>query len=387
MSSTSAAITDTLSVRTGTSRSRDPRIAAAELFAALDQPDIRLAVFYCASDFDLPALADALRAHFRNVNLIGCTTAGEITPVGYLDGALTGFSLASPSLAVQTRAFALDPFDSAATAAGVTAMLSALGERDGMPASAADSFAFLLVDGLSMQEELVVSCMHRQLRGIDLIGGSAADDTRFGATHLYVDGHFHQHIALLSVIRTDLPFVAFRTQHFVPSDQRMVVTAADPTRRTVSEINGCPAAEEYARLIGLDSSQLTAMVFATYPVMVRVGGQYFVRSIGKLNDDGTLQFFCAIDEGVVLTIAKGVDLIQNLETAFANVREVVGEPQLVLGCDCLFRRVETDRDGTREAVGRIFAANKVIGFATYGEQYNAMHVNQTFTGVAIGRRA
>jgi hypothetical protein len=38
-------------------------------------------------------------------------------------------------------------------------------------------------------------------------------------------------------------------------------------------------------------------------------------------------------------------------------------------------------------VGRIFAENKVIGFATYGEQYNAMHVNQTFTGVAIGRRA
>jgi signal transduction histidine kinase len=27
----------------------------------------------------------------------------------------------------------------------------------------------------------------------------------------------------------------------------------------------------------------------------------------------------------------------------------------------------------------------VIGFATYGEQYNAMHVNQTFTGVAIGQ--
>ena len=28
--------------------------------------------------------------------------------------------------------------------------------------------------------------------------------------------------------------------------------------------------------------------------------------------------------------------------------------------------------------------NNVIGFATYGEQFNAMHVNQTFTGVAIG---
>jgi len=29
----------------------------------------------------------------------------------------------------------------------------------------------------------------------------------------------------------------------------------------------------------------------------------------------------------------------------------------------------------------------VIGFATYGEQFNSMHVNQTFTGIAIGHRA
>jgi hypothetical protein len=387
MTSSPSATTDALSVRTGTSRSRDPHTAAAELFAALDQPDIRLAVFYCAADYDLPALAQALHARFGDINLIGCTTAGEITPLGYLDGALTGFSLASEALDVSTRAFSLDPFDSIGTAAGVADMLSALGERDGRPASAADSFGFLLVDGLSMQEELVVSCMHQHLHGIDLIGGSAADDTRFGNAFLYVNGRFQQRIAVLSVVRTDLPFVAFRTQHFVPSDKRMVVTGADPARRTVSEINGCPAIEEYARIIGIDSTQLSPMVFATHPVMVRVGGQYFVRSIGKVNDDGTLQFFCAIDEGIVLTIAEGVDLVQNLEAAFANVREVVGPPQLVLGCDCLLRRVETDRDGTREAVGRIFAANNAIGFATYGEQYNAMHVNQTFTGIAIGRRA
>jgi hypothetical protein len=26
----------------------------------------------------------------------------------------------------------------------------------------------------------------------------------------------------------------------------------------------------------------------------------------------------------------------------------------------------------------------VVGFCTYGEQYMSMHVNQTFTGIAIG---
>ncbi len=99
--------------------------------------------------------------------------------------------------------------------------------------------------------------------------------------------------------------MAFRTQHFVESDKRMVVTRADPGRRIVSEVNGKPAAREFARLVGLDVTELTPMIFATHPVVVRVGGQYFVRSIAKVNADDSLTFFCAIDEGIVLTDRSG----------------------------------------------------------------------------------
>lgn len=373
-----------LSIRKGTSQHRDPELAADELHAAIAQPDLKLGVFYCAPDFDLPALAAALHKRFGDVNLVGCTTAGEITPQGYLAGALTGFSLAAPGLDVATALVGLKPFDAAATAGAATRLLASLGTRDGLPPSATDTFAFLLIDGLAMQEELVVSCIHQQLGGIELIGGSAADDTRFGSTHIYHGGRFHQNVALLNLVRTDQPFVTFRTQHFVHSDKRMVVTKADPAQRIVSEINGRPAAREFARLVGLQVTELTPMIFATHPVVVRVGGQYYVRSIAKVNPDQSLTFFCAIDEGIVLTIAKGVDMVANLEKAFEDVRASIGKPQLVLGCDCILRRLETEREGIKERIGGIFADNNVIGFATYGEQFNSMHVNQTFTGIAIG---
>ena len=42
---------------------------------------------------------------------------------------------------------------------------------------------------------------------------------------------------------TPFPFRIFKTQHFVCDEERLVVTAADPATRTVSEINGLPAAE------------------------------------------------------------------------------------------------------------------------------------------------
>ena len=56
----------------------------------------------------------------------------------------------------------------------------------------------------------------------------------------------------------------------------------------------------------------------------------YVRSIQKANPDGSLKFYCAIERGVVLRVARGVDLVANLETALAQVRAQIGPPQLVL---------------------------------------------------------
>ena len=166
-----------ISIRKGTSQQRDTELAAAELFAALDQPDTKLVVFYCAADQDLPALAKAIQARFGATNVIGCTTAGEITPQGYLAGSLTGVSLASPQLDVATQVIALAPFESVTAGHEVTALIKRLGHRNELPPSATDTFAFLLIDGLAMQEELVVaSCVHQNLQGIEMVGGSAADD-------------------------------------------------------------------------------------------------------------------------------------------------------------------------------------------------------------------
>jgi hypothetical protein len=80
-------------------------------------------------------------------------------------------------------------------------------------------------------------------------------------------------------------------------------------------------------------------------------------------------------------------MVANLQKAFDDVQAAIGPPQLVLGCDCILRRLETEREGIKDRIGDIFTRNNVIGFATYGEQFNSMHVNQTFTGIAIGSRA
>jgi hypothetical protein len=164
----------------------------------------------------------------------------------------------------------------------------------------------------------------------------------------------------------------------------MVVTEADPVSRIVTEINAEPAGREYARLLGLADEKLTPMIFATHPVVVKVGGRYYTRSIQKVNEDGSLTFFCAIDKGIVLTVAKGTNLLSSIATFFDELRTEIGSPQLVIGCECVLRALELEQKQQKEEAGRVYAANNVIGFSTFGEQFQGMHVNQTFTGAAIG---
>lgn len=371
-------------IRKGVSCVKEPAAAAREFFAAVNQPDMELVLFYCSPEYDLPALAAELKALFGDTHVIGCTTAGEITPVGYLSGSLTGVSISSADFSVATRR--IDNLDRFVLADGEQATRALLGElkRKAAAPTPQNTFGFIMIDGLSGREEIVVSSIYRGIGGIEIFGGSAGDGTRFGATYIYHEGAFHTNCAVFSLIQTGLPFTVFKTQHFVDSEEKLVVTEADPENRIVTEINGEPAGREYARMVGLDVDKLTPLIFATYPVVVKIGGDFYVRSIQKVNEDESLTFFCAIDEGVVLTVARGVDLVENLESLFAKVRQRVGEPALVLGCDCILRNLELDQKDLRENVARIMSDNNVVGFATYGEQYNAMHVNQTFTGVAIG---
>ncbi len=374
-------------IKRGYSLSTDPATAVRELHDAIHQPDAALAVFFCSSAYDLDALAAELNVHFAGVTLIGCTTAGEITPVGYEDGSITGFSIGGAgSRAVTTR---IDRLGDCAISAGFLAAEELMGQlsQGGVALNDTNTFGLMLIDGMSAREEVVVSTIHWGMGTIPLLGGSAGDDMHLSNTFVYHDGAFRNNAALLALVQIDAPFRTFNTKHFRGTDEKLVVTKADPERRLVLELNAAPAAAEYARIVGCAVSELSAEIFGERTLMVKIGGEFYVRSIQKAGTDGSLTFYSAIEQGVVLTVASPGDLIADLRDMFAALQEELGPPQLVIGFDCVLRGLEMERRQVRHLAGRIMAENNVVGFATYGEQYHAMHLNQTFTGVAIGRAA
>ena len=371
-------------IRTAHALAQNPREAAAEFHKQIMEGEIALVVFFCSSTYDLDVLGAELKRLFAGVRIVGCTTAGEIGPAGYREHSISGAGFpADTCTAVAGYLGKLKRFSIAEGRTFAQKLLEQLEEKSTLPVEG-NSFGFMMIDGLSVREEPVAHVFQEAISPLPLVGGSAGDDMQFSTTYVYHDGRFRTDGALLVLITTSLPFVAFKTQHFIPGEERLVVTEADPARRIVTEINGLTPAKEYARVAGVASDKLTPDCFANSPVVVLIDGTNYVRSIQKVNPDNSLTFYCAIEEGLVFRVARGQDLIGNLKANFEHLEKKIGPIRFVLGCDCILRKLEILHSGLRDEVEAILRHYNMVGFNTYGEQFYGVHVNQTLTGIAVG---
>lgn len=366
-----------LCVRTAETRTTDEHRAVADLRAALDGDSASVVLVFCSASYDLARLARELRGAFA-VPVFGCTSSGQLGPGGFQKSGITALSLTSDDLRV--RPYVIAPLASCESAAAACAREAA---RTLAESKTGTGFGMILVDGLSLAEERLTSALYHGLGDVPLIGGSAGDDFAFERAAVLVNGEFSSNAALFLLFETSMPFTTFKLQHVRASEEKLVVTLADPHRRRVYEINGEPAAEAYADLLGVPVDALDANLFSQNPIVLTLSGDDYVRSIQRVNPDLSLSFYCAMEEGLVLSVGKGLDVASAMKHAFFRIGERIGKPDVVLGFDSILRRLEFEARGIDGTVGNFLARHRVVGFSTFGEQYNSMHVNQTLTGVAL----
>lgn len=367
-------------VRRGSTQKTNARHAAQDLRCQIGDAPLALLVVFLAPEFRSETMARWLEAAFPDTIIVGCTTAGEITPEGLGDNNIVAVGFPTSHFVAASGVIHETPPEG--TPSVPDTVLDLLAQVATEQPNWKHQFAFLFGDGLARNEDLIVSQIHPALGATRLFGGSAGDTLDFRETFVLWQGRFHSRLSILNVIRTRCRAEVFRFDHFAPSDIRLVVTAADPEQRLVTEINAEPAAREYARIIGKDPGQLTPFVFASNPMLVRAGGEYHVRAIQRVEDDGALRFFSAIDVGLVLTVANAENILTHTRRKFQEL-SADGKPDVVIGCECVLRKLEVEATQVKGPMSELMRENNVVGFNTFGEQYQMLHVNQTFTGVAI----
>ncbi len=359
--------------------------AVSELKAALSG-DFQHIIAFFSADYDAAGLATALGEAFPRVAISGCSTAGGIGPDGLMESGVLLIAFPHDGFRIHTGVIEdVGAFGVERASEIVRGLKAQVGLNIDSPI-AERVFGVMLVDGLSNAEEPLLAAVHWACGDMQLIGGSAGDGLSFDGTSLIHEGRLLDRAAILMMIESDFPFRIFKTSNFEPTDIKLVVTAADTETRTVHELNAEPAAREYAAAIGLMLDDLGPFSFASYPLVVKVGGDYYCRSIRNMNPDGSLSFFCAIDEGLVFTVARPEDMLSATARTLADLDRSLGGVDLVLGFDCVLRRLDAQNRQIRRKMEDLYRSYGVVGFHTYGEQLNAMHLNQTLTGVAFGAR-
>jgi hypothetical protein len=370
-------------IRVAASSLASTRESVKAAHAELGEERFQHIIAFFSIEHDPVQLIAALDEAFPEVPVSGCSTAGEFGPLGMMQGGLVLIAFPEKGFRVLSEVIpdASQPGVERATEIARRLKIQA---SDGHNRSIMGHvFALMLTDGLANKEEALTAAVHWGLDDIELIGGSAGDGLAFQRTALIHKGRIVRASALLFLIESAFPFRVFKTQNFEPTPIKLVVTAANTENRIVYELNAEPAAREYAAAIGLLPDELGPFSFASYPLVVKIGGDYYCRSIRNMNPDGSLSFFCAIDEGLVFTVARPRDMVRSTLDTLEKVDRELGGTDLIIGFDCILRRLDAESRQVRHSVDEIYRRFGVAGFHTYGEQYNAMHLNQTLTGIAF----
>lgn len=351
--------------------------------SACDNPSL-LAVFI-SSRLPSSEIVKPLAAAYPNAVLVGCTTAGSLTPELYeADGAVL-IAFDGSEFSFET-CLLTDLHDFSPVEARETIENSYLQLLRRIDLGQENFFAMLLVDGLSRREEKVAASAYAALDEVAIFGASAGDNLNFDATQIFYRGTVLEGAALVAIGASRRRVEVFKFEHFRPGSRKVVVTAADPAMRLVTTLDAEPAAEEYARLVGVSPSELTPEIYAANPLLVRIGGDYHIRAVQKADTQSALHFYCAVDTGSVLTLADPEDMRDNLVQNMDRLHDRLGGLEGVICFDCILRRLEAERLDIKSDLLDIFRRYGMIGFNTYGEQFQFLHLSQTLTGLAIGRR-
>ncbi len=355
----------------------DAAAAAGAITAALGRVAPSLLLVFAAEGAMLAPLTGQLKDAFGpGCRVLGCSSAGGFAFGGYRDDKIV--AIAFPAAAFRAEAVWLRNLRQHMALDWIRG-LRGLAADFGAAAPGWSRFGLLMIDGLCRREEVVAATVDAALGDLPVLGGSAGDGLRFGRTHLALDGESYPESAVFCLIASAFPVEEVVFDHFNPLGGRMVVTEALPEERVILSINAEPAAEEYARLIGVEEAELGPRAFAAHPLLTRQGGRHVVRAIQAVTPERGLSLMSSVESGTTMTLGRAQNLTEGLEARMS----ALGPTALILGFDCVLRRIALEQAGLGADVGRIYRRHRVAGFNTYGEQHGGLHVNQTFVGLAF----
>ncbi|HET6756713.1 MAG TPA: FIST N-terminal domain-containing protein [Burkholderiales bacterium] len=363
-------------MRAQIAKSSNPSIdtAIAELKATLGKGPWRSVLYFASVIYDQYALAAKMQEAFAPADTFGCSSCGEI-----ISGHVTKKSIVAMAFGDEDISdINIQMVENANSEASAKKAFGNFERHFGVRMQDMDHQKYvgiILVDGMSGSEEGLMDRIGNWTN-VTFIGGSAGDDLKFQKTWVYANGRAASGAAVLVLMKPVRGFDIIKTQSFCEGSRKLVATKVDEASRAVVEFNGQNAVKVYAAAVNTTPDK-AGNHFMSNPIGLIVNSEPYVRSPQRVVD-GKLAFYCAVKEGMELSMLESTNIIEDTKNAIKQKLREHGGGSALINFNCILRTLEMEQKGQTEAYGKLFAEIPTIGFSTYGEEYIG-HINQTAT--------
>ena len=331
---------------------------------------------FCSPRHSLNTVLQLATKAASGADIIGCTTAGEITERGLVHDGVAVFLVASDTSIGKMalgRGMRTEPRQTAdALSRSVSELRRMAAQRDQRHLT-----TVLLTDGLSgTGEQLVIDLYDRAQGGSQIVGGAAGDEGRFAVTQVGAGDQTGSESAAALNIFSARPWGVGVNHGLRSTTKQMRVTSA--SGNVIHELDGEPAFEAYKRHSADRGVALTIDTASAYLIANELGIHFFdkisrARAPLSVGADGSLTCAAEIPKGSMVSILDGVpdSMVEAAKSAAEEAKEhLAGEEAAgVLLFDCVCRGMILKDEFHREveAVRSVFGEVPIAGFLTYGE--------------------
>ena len=357
------------------SKNLNPKDAALELKSNFSANNIKAITFFASSNYNSADLISALNESFPNIQVFGCSTAGEIISGNICSNSIVAMAF-TDEIIEDIRVEVVNNINSNLD---LHPTFEAFASYFNTPFNRLDDskhFGLIYMDGLSKLEETILGILGDHTN-VMFVGGSAGDDLKFAKTTIYANEKHYENSAVLVIIKSKVGFGFEKIQSFSATPHKVVATKVDEPNRIIYELNGKPAVEVYANILNTTVAD-APNCFMRYALGLMVDDQPYIRSIQQIVEDTALMLYCNVKEGTELQIMESGNIIGDTKKELENFKKKYKSISGILIFNCILRTLELQDKNIADEYANLFSDIPTVAFSTYGEVYVG-HVNQTAT--------
>jgi hypothetical protein len=320
--------------------------------------------------------------------VIGCTTAGEMCPNGFVEKNIVAMSISDDTM--ETSVSVMKDIKLKAILAKNDLIKTA--EKIGVkPTDPTSGVIMTLISGLTGDEEKVLSVLGSTFPNMPLAGGTAAENITFNEKSIYLsaNGEVFQNAAIVTFIKSANKITAFKENMYEDFGREdLMITKIDSTNRIIYEFNGKKAANEYARILGITVDDIPKYIFK-HPLGRVFDEKVWITSIFKVTEDNGILFACNLVKGSTLRVLKPVEnIVAEAERSMKTIRTDMNNVHGAVIFNCLYRYLHCKMENNLSQINSVYSKNipQYVGFQTYGEQFGKYMMNATLTALVFGDR-